>query len=295
MKEKVVYHYDAFTTQPGKGNPAGIVLNEGNLSTEEMQQIAKAVGFNECAFPMKSDIADIRIRYFTPGYETPLCGHATMASMAMLLDQGILPLKESYLIETLAGVLPVNVTKEGGQTKIRMQHAEPQFVAFEGSKADLARSLNIPVSMIDTRYPIMYGNTGQWTLCLPILDINVFKQMKPETACFPEILKEMPESSVHPFCFNALSKDADLHARHFSSPYAGTIEDPVTGTASGVMGAYIAKYVKQKCKEKYDLVVEQGQEIGKDGRVIVHVDAEEEISIAISGTAVFVQKIIITM
>ncbi|MGE6261165.1 PhzF family phenazine biosynthesis protein [Heyndrickxia sporothermodurans] len=290
MKEIVLFHYDAFSTVPGKGNPAGIVLNGDHLSAEDMQQIAKKVGFNECAFPLRSKIADIRIRYFTPGYETPLCGHATMATIAALLDQNMIPLKKSYLIETLAGVLNVNVSIENGQTKIRMDHTKPQFVAFEGSIDDLAKSINIPTSMIDNRYPIMYGNTGQWTLCLPISEIHVFKQMKPMTKSFPKILKEMPKASVHPFCFSALNIDADLHARHFSSPYAGTIEDPVTGTASGVMGAYIAKFVKPNKKQKYDLVVEQGQEIGKDGRVTVHIDAEEDISIAISGTAVFVKK-----
>src|SRR5690606_33749958 len=154
-------------------------------------------------FPIPSDIADIRIRYFTPGYETPLCGHATMASIAALLDQNILPMKENYLIETLAGVLPVSVSKDNGFYQIRMQHAKPQFRHFEGGVEDLAQSLNIPASSIDTAYPIVYGSTGQWTLCVPIVDVNVFKQMKPQTAQFPEILKELPKSSIHPFSFTA--------------------------------------------------------------------------------------------
>ncbi|WP_251135923.1 PhzF family phenazine biosynthesis protein [Exiguobacterium sp. s138] len=35
-----VFHYDVFTTTPGKGNPAGVVLNSDALSTEQMQLIA---------------------------------------------------------------------------------------------------------------------------------------------------------------------------------------------------------------------------------------------------------------
>ncbi|MFS0575754.1 PhzF family phenazine biosynthesis protein [Sporosarcina sp. 179-K 3D1 HS] len=295
MKEIEVYHYDAFSTEPGKGNPAGIILNGDDLSTEEMQHIAKVVGFSECAFPIRSDLADIRIRYFTPGYETPLCGHATMASIAALLDQKILPEKENYLIETLAGVLPVNVSKEDAFYQIRMQHAKPQFINFEGVVEDLAQCLNIPTSAIDSRYPVVYGNTGQWTLCVPIKEVELFKQMKPQTDRFPDILKELPKSSIHPFSLKALNEQADLHARHFSSPYSGTIEDPVTGTASGVLGAYVATYIKPEEKEKYDIIVEQGQEMGKDGRVIVHIDAQDDLSIAISGTAVFVEEIKITI
>lgn len=51
----------------------------------------------------------------------------------------------------------------------------------------------------------------------------------------------MPKASVHPFCMKTYDRDADMHARHFSSPYSGTIEDAVTGTASGVMGAFIGE------------------------------------------------------
>lgn len=46
-----------------------------------MQVTAFQVGFNETAFPMKSEVADLRIRFFTPGHEINLCGHATMATL----------------------------------------------------------------------------------------------------------------------------------------------------------------------------------------------------------------------
>ena len=40
MKSIMVYHYDVFSTEPNKGNPAGVVLNGDNLTDEEMQEIA---------------------------------------------------------------------------------------------------------------------------------------------------------------------------------------------------------------------------------------------------------------
>ena len=81
----------------------------------------------------------------------------------------------------------------------------------------------------------------------------------------------MPKASIHPFCLETYDSDSDMHARHFSSPSSGTIEDAVTGTASGVMGAYFAKYITRDFEESLNLVVEQGQEIGKNGRVMVRV------------------------
>lgn len=84
-----------------------------------------------------------------------------------------------------------------------------------------------------------------------------------------------------------------MHGRHFSSPYSGTIEDPVTGTASGVMGAYYAMYLEKYFDGELKLVVEQGQEINKDGRVTVFVTKDietENLQIDISGTAVYVKE-----
>jgi PhzF family phenazine biosynthesis protein len=124
-----------------------------------------------------------------------------------------------------------------------MEHAKPQFKSFDGSVNDLATSIGITIEDIHAEFPIVYGNTGIWTLCIPIKNMNAFAKMKPKNATFPAILKEMPNASLHPFSMNAFSEDADMHARHFSAPISGTIQDAVTGTASGVMGAYVAKYV----------------------------------------------------
>lgn len=76
-----VLHYDAFVTVAGLGNPAGVVLDAQGLSDDAMQQIAAAMGFNETAFVLPSDRADLRIRYWTPGHEVNLCGHATIATV----------------------------------------------------------------------------------------------------------------------------------------------------------------------------------------------------------------------
>ena len=87
----------------------------------------------------------------------------------------------------------------------------------------------------------------------------------------------MPKSSIHPFCLETHDTNADMHARHFSSPFSGTMEDAVTGTASGVMGAFYAKYIKyNNFKEPLNLIVEQGHEIKKDGRVMVQISKSSE-------------------
>mgnify|MGYP003578124327 FL=1 len=108
MKTVRVFHYDAFSSKPNKGNPAGVVLDADGLTAKEMQDIAMKVGFNETSFPMDSDIADLRIRYFTPGHEMNLCGHATMATIHALKTRGLLD-KDELMIETGAGILPIKI------------------------------------------------------------------------------------------------------------------------------------------------------------------------------------------
>lgn len=286
MKSVTVYHYDAFSLQPNKGNPAGVVFNGDELSEKEMQEIALKAGFNETAFLVKSDVADLRIRYFTPGHEMNLCGHGTMAAIYALKTKGLLADKESLTIETLAGILPIKLS----ENQITMNQASPQFAEFNGSMEDLASSIGLDSADIDDTLPILYGSTGIWTLLVPIKTLAAFEKMKPRNQSFPAILKEMPKASVHPFCLETYDLEAHMHGRHFSSPFSGTIEDPVTGTASGVMGAYYAKYINSNFKNNLELIVEQGQEIGKDGRVQVGITKNKaDYDIEVIGNAVFVK------
>lgn len=290
MKLIKVYHYDAFSKKPNKGNPAGVVLNGDDLTETEMQDVAFKVGFNETAFPISSDRADLRIRYFSPKQEMELCGHATMATIYALKTNGWLENKTELTIETNAGVLPIRITKnEQKEIHITMKQALPQFKKFEGSRYDLAKAIGIEEVDFDDELPIMYGSTGAWTLLIPIKSLDIFNKMEPNNKVFSSILNEIPNASVHPFCLESYYEEADMHGRHFSSTFSGTIEDPVTGTASGVMGAYFAKYIKKECDMPINLIVEQGQEMNKDGQVIVNVAENNEIEI--TGNAVYVDEI----
>ena len=292
MKSIKIYHYDAFGNEPNKGNPAGIVLDGDTLTESDMQLIAQKVGFSETAFPIKSTVADIRIRYFKPGHEMSLCGHATIATVYALKEQGLLGDKTHITIETKAGILPIGIIKTStGDTQIVMQQASPQFKPYRGSLDELAKSMSLTVADIDDTLPTVYGSTGTWTLLVPIKTLEAFEKMKPQHELFPTVLKEMPKESIHPFCLKTYNQDADMHARHFPSPTSGTIEDPVTGTASGVMGAYFAKYIQPNFENSLNLVVEQGQEINKDGRVLVNVSkTKDNYAIKITGNAIYVKE-----
>lgn len=292
VKSVKVYHYDAFSKIPNKGNSAGVVLNGDELTDGEMEEIALKVGFNETSFAVKSEVADLKIRFFTPGHEMNLCGHATMATLFALKTKGLLGDKTNITIETRAGILPIQINSNvDNEIYITMKQAIPRFKEFKGSKKDLANSIGLKQEDLDDDLPVLYGSTGVWTLLIPIKKLETFGKMKPDNKSFPAVLKEMPKASVHPFCMETYDSGADMHARHFSSPYSGTIEDAVTGTASGVMGAYYAKYITNNFKEPLNLLVEQGHEVDKDGRVMVQVfKNDDNYDIEITGNAVYVKE-----
>jgi predicted PhzF superfamily epimerase YddE/YHI9 len=82
-----VLRYAAFTSDPGGGNPAGVVLDAGGLDGAEMQAIAADVGYSETAF-LTAKAGEVQpVRYFSPKAEVPFCGHATVATAVALAER----------------------------------------------------------------------------------------------------------------------------------------------------------------------------------------------------------------
>jgi PhzF family phenazine biosynthesis protein len=77
-----VQRYAAFTGDPASGNPAGVVVDAGQLTDQDMLGIAAEVGYFETAFITESDPQRryYTVRYFSPRAEVPFCGHATIAT-----------------------------------------------------------------------------------------------------------------------------------------------------------------------------------------------------------------------
>ena len=73
-----IYYLDAFTEELFSGNPAAVIFSDIEDS-KLMQQIATENNLSETAFINNSD-NKYSIRWFAPGCEIDLCGHATLAS-----------------------------------------------------------------------------------------------------------------------------------------------------------------------------------------------------------------------
>ena len=85
MKQYIV---DAFTDSLFSGNPAAVCIPDSRLSDKLMLDIAKENNLSETAFVFKTD-TDFELRWFTPGGEIDLCGHATLAAARILMDKNM--------------------------------------------------------------------------------------------------------------------------------------------------------------------------------------------------------------
>ena len=81
-----IYHLDAFTTRAFAGNPAAVMLMERFPDDALLQRIAAENNLSETAFLVREG-NDYRLRWFTPVTEVPLCGHATRAGAAVVMER----------------------------------------------------------------------------------------------------------------------------------------------------------------------------------------------------------------
>ena len=103
------YQVDAFAGRCLAGNPAAVMLPEGPLEDNVLQAIAEENNLSETAFLMRKS-GGWSIRWFTPRQEVSLCGHATLASAAVILER-IDPSLSEVVFDSASG--PLKVRREG--------------------------------------------------------------------------------------------------------------------------------------------------------------------------------------
>lgn len=79
------YIVDAFTDKVFGGNQAAVCVMDAWPDERLMMAIARENNFSETAFTVREDDGSYRLRWFTPGSEVDLCGHATLATSYVLL------------------------------------------------------------------------------------------------------------------------------------------------------------------------------------------------------------------
>ena len=270
MPEFPFMQVDAFTDTPLGGNPCAIVFDADALAPATMQAIAREMNLSETAFVLRSEVADVRARYFTPAEEIPLAGHPTIATIFALAETGRIPLRgdtTTISLELQVGVIPVDIHAANGRPRhVVMTQLPPKFLrTYEPADVLLAFGLApadaLPGAVIQT------VSTGTPQLFVPLRDHDALRRVATDLGALARLKAAGDFFSIHLFCLGGATQAGQTFARHFVPP-PDLGEDPFTGSATGGMAAYLWHY---GLLENPTFVAEQGHWMGRPGQAQVEV------------------------
>lgn len=216
MKQYIV---DAFTDKPFSGNPAAVCVMDSWPSEESMMKLAMENNLSETAFIVKEDTG-YRLRWFTPGTEVELCGHATLASSYVILNYYDTD-RDIVQFNTLSGVLTVR--KNGDLYQM-------DFPTYELKEIPVTDAMEQAFGVRPIKAVL-----GLDLVCVFETEEQV-RQMHPDQDLLIGIEGRIQNAT-------AAGKETDCVSRSFC-PKLSIVEDPVCGSAhcqiadywSGVLG-----------------------------------------------------------
>jgi PhzF family phenazine biosynthesis protein len=213
-----IFQVDAFTTRRFCGNPAAVIPMPSFLDDAVLQAIAAENNLAETAFLVPAG-GDYRIRWFTPVTEVPLCGHATLASAAVVMER-LEPGRDNVVFHSASG--PLTVKRANGHYVMDFPARSCDPVAGPPALAEALGTKPVEVLTSGTNYMVLLDSA------------QTVRELSPNIAA----LTQLDRSGV---VVTATGDDGyDFISRYFA-PAKGIPEDPVTGGAHCGLAPYWAK------------------------------------------------------
>ncbi|SCX71692.1 phenazine biosynthesis protein PhzF family [Variovorax sp. EL159] len=206
-----IWQLDAFTGVSFRGNPAAVVAIDGAWPSDDLlQAIAAENNLSETAFFRLAEYP-VPLRWFTPNVEVPLCGHATLATIAVM-HKALGLVSDGAVVElaTASGSLHVSVNADDYVLDLP---ARP-ITSTSISKAQLE-------AVLQTNIQEVWESVDRYVCVLE--DEAAVSAVKPDLMAVMRL--PLPGLIV-----TAAGSDCDFVSRYFA-PAKGVPEDPVTGTS----------------------------------------------------------------
>ena len=267
---------DAFTSQPFGGNPAGVVLLDGDSfpAEELMLQIAAELRYSETAFVKRDSDSQYTVRYFTSKTEVELCGHATIATFSLLYKLQLV--KGECICHTKAGDLNIRVGE-----KVLMQMATPRIVDTITDSEEIYRAIG--VTDYHSTLPVQIAYSGLPDIMIPLRDVSMLQSLKPDMEAITAITRKYDAVSFHVFAFAGDGHTA--HVRDFA-PLYDIPEESATGTANAALTHYLQQ--NGRIPSTGDFSFLQGEAMGRPSVVATRISGDGVIYVG--GTATIVAK-----
>jgi len=213
-----IFQVDAFTSRRFGGNPAAVMLMETFPPDATLQALAAENNLAETAFLVHAG-GDYRLRWFTPVTEVPLCGHATLASAAVVMER-LERDRKSVVFQSMSGRLPVRQDGAGYLMDFPSRPSTPVLAPPE-----LTNALGVtPIEVLVNEFNYMARVESE----------QILRELAPDMTALARIGR--PGVIVTA----ASDGDYDFVSRYFA-PAKGIPEDPVTGAAHCMLAPYWQK------------------------------------------------------
>lgn len=218
MPHYPIFQVDAFTTRRFSGNPAAVVVLDRFLDDAVLQAVAAENNLAETAFLVRAG-DDYQLRWFTPMLEVPLCGHATLASAAVV-TQRLEPGRADVVFHTASGALRVQRNDGGYAMDFPVRRSQPcatfpELTAALGAAPDELR-------VNEFNYLAVFAHA------------DIVRGLAPDMAALTR-LDRLGVIVTAPG-----DEGYDCVSRYFA-PAKGVPEDPVTGGAHCMLAPYWAE------------------------------------------------------
>ncbi len=213
-----LFQVDAFATQRFAGNPAAVMLMDTFLDDKVLQAIAAENNLSETAF-LVPEQGEYKLRWFTPAVEVPLCGHATLASAAVVMER-LEPGRKNVVFSSISGSL--GVRRDGNSYVMDLPSRPAERVTV---LPELSAALNaVPTEVFANQFNYMALLENE----------QLLRELRPDMS----VLTRIGRPGV---IVTAAGNDGyDFVSRYFA-PAKGIPEDPVTGAAHCMLAPYWAK------------------------------------------------------
>jgi trans-2,3-dihydro-3-hydroxyanthranilate isomerase len=277
------YIIDVFAENKYAGNQLAVFLEAGNLSSEEMQRIAKEINFAESTFITKLDFENNRaeIRIFTPASEMKFAGHPIIGTSWVLIHKIFKNEPDAITLKVPIGEIAIRKTED----LIWLQTAQPEFLnVFD--KEDFLSFSTLKSADFENQYPIQEVTTGSAFVIVPLKDQKALEALVLDKDKTNEWLMKNCKTNHRALYFYCL-EDSKIISRMLCIEHNQLVEDAATGSASTCLQAFLLKYHSAKI----ETINHQGDFISRPSRIYFKGELTENgYTIQIGGKSQFVAK-----
>ena len=291
MEKLTFYIVDVFAEEKYAGNQLAVFRGAEALSDIEMQRIAKEMSYSETTFILSDEKQDggYDVRIFTPETELPFAGHPTLGTAYVIQQEIVKEPINKVVLNLKVGQIPVTFRygEEYGDI-LWMKQIKPMFGQTFDAEL-ISKVLSLDMREIDDRFPVQDVSTGVPCIIVPLKTLDAVKRARISRDRYFAFVRGTQAKTILIFCPETYRKENDLNVRFFAD-YIGVPEDPATGSANGCLAGYLVKH-RYFGKDRINIRVEQGYEIGRHSLLLLKAEErEEEIDVYVGGKVVMVAK-----